>query len=202
MPGTATNYDVTRLQQGPGDLWIIGGGVADSATPQLTITGGTPDATAYPASIHLGSWPEGQAATITTKPKMADIKMDQFDTPVAQYMTENDCSIEVELAQLDPAIIANAAPYGVYSTGSGYRQLTFGGMASGLLTPICVALIAQKRAAASKYVVAILFNAVGTMGLSTTIGRAKASVYKASFKGLADPTRAAGRQIGVFYETI
>jgi hypothetical protein len=205
VPGTPTNYDVTRLQQGPGDLWVIGGGVPDSTTPQLTLVGALPDSTAYPSSVHLGAWPEGQMASVASKPKFADVKMDQMDAPVGQFLVGQECSIEVELAQMDPAIIQNCAPYAVYSTAAGppgYRQLTFGGATNGIITPVCIALISQKRGVAGKYLVTILFNAIGTMGWQTSMGRSKQSTYKASFKGMADPTRTAGRQIGVFYETL
>ena len=34
---TAKGYSTSAIHQGPGDLWIIGGGVADSTTPQLTL---------------------------------------------------------------------------------------------------------------------------------------------------------------------
>jgi len=40
------------------------------------------------------------------------------------------------------------------------------------------------------------------LGLSTTVGRAKASVYKAQFKGQSDLTRTPGRQMGIVYETL
>jgi hypothetical protein len=200
VAGTAKNYDVTRIHQGPGDLWIIGGGVADSATPQLTIaTDGTPDATAHPASVHLGS--HESAVTIAVTPKIDEIMIDQADGPVARFIQSLEMSLEVELKQLDPTIIQNCAPMGTFATSAGYKQLTFGGQAPTAFTPVCVAFIAPKRAVASKFVVSVIFSAQGMLGLNTQAGRAKASMYKAQFKGLTDLTRTAGRQMGVVYET-
>jgi len=204
--GTTTNYDVTHIQQGPGDLWIVGGGVADSPTPQLTLdpVGSlwTPDSTAYPSSVHLGA--ADGATTIAVTPKMEEIKIDQCDAPVGFFLQSLEMSLEVELKQLDPALIQNCAPFGAYAhqASPGYSQLTFGGLAGGSPTGLCVAFISNKRGASGKVVVAILFNAVGQLGLSTTVGRAKQSIYKAQFKGFADLTRTAGRQVGVIYETL
>ena len=202
MPGTATNYDIPHIHQGPGDLWVIGGGVADSATPQLTIaTDGTPDSTAHPASIHLGAFPEGQGLTLLHKPKIEDIKVEQADTAVDRFYVSGDMSIEADLAQIDPTVMQTCLPYAVFSTASGYSQLTFGNPGSGILASPCIAMIAKKRAVAGKFIVTVLFKATGTMGWSTVIGRAKASSFKAKFDGLADMTRTQGRQVGVYYET-
>jgi hypothetical protein len=203
MPAaTATNFNIAKIHQGPGNLWIVGGGVPDSAAPQLTLTGGTPDSIAYPLSLHLGA--TAAANTITVKPKVEDIKIDQADTAVARYLTELDMSIEADLSQFDPTIMANALPYGTFSTvvSPGYNQLTFGGLlGAGMGAPLCIALITPKRATPTLYIVTILFNAQGTIGLSAAIGRAKATNWKATFAGLADITRGAGRQTGVVYET-
>jgi hypothetical protein len=200
MPATATNYDVSHIHQGPGDLWVIGGGVVDSAAPQLTLSGGTPDSTAHPASLHFGATKTAQ--TIVVKPKITDIRVDQADAPVARFYSAVAMDIEGELSQLDPTILQNAIPYAVYATAGGYKQLTFGGASSGLLTPLCIAMISPKRGVAGKYIVSILFNAHGMAGLNLAIGREKDTSNKVQFSGLADLSRTAGRQIGVFYETL
>jgi hypothetical protein len=201
VPGTAKNYDVTHIHQGPGDLWIIGSPPVDSATPQLTLyQDGTPDSTAHPGSIHLGG--TDSAVTIAVTPKIEDIKLDQIDAPVAWFLAELEMSLEAELKQLDPAIMQEALPFGVYASAAppGYKQLTFGGQpipAAG----IAVACIAPKRAGTGKFIVSLLFNALGMLGMNFAVGRAKPTMYKAQFRGMADLSRAAGRQVGVFYET-
>jgi hypothetical protein len=203
MAGTTRNYDIVHMHQGPGDLWIIGNPPVDSASPQLTLASdGTPDATAHANSIHMGG--TDSAITIVTKPKIEAINIDQADGPVDDYLVSQEMSIEAELVQLDPALMQNAVPYGVYSTqtgASGYKQLTFGGQALSSTFP-CIACIAPKRAAPGKYIVAMLFKARGSIGLSTTIGRSKKTVYKAQFDGRIDLTRSAGRQMGIVYETL
>ncbi len=186
------------MQQGPGELWIIGGGVADSATPQITLhTDGTVDATLHPASFHFGSVEDGYAWK--SVPKMEDIRADQFDGPLDRYVTEQEAGIEATLTQIDPAIIQKCSPYTAYAAGSGYKQVTGGGNLS--LSSVCVALVVPKRTSAYHYI-AVLFKAHGTIGLEANFGRAKKSVFKASFKALTDPTRTAGRQMFCFYETV
>lgn len=204
MPTTASvkNYDVSHVHQGPGDLWILPAAPVDSAAPVVVLdtTSGTPDATTYPLAVHLGH--AESATTIVVTPKMDDIKSDQSDGPIARYLTSLDMAIECTLEQLDPKIMQNVAPYAVFSTqvSPGWNLLTFGGQT--LPAGICVAFIAPKRAAAGKFVVSCLFSAHGTVALSTAIGRAKPTTYKAEFKGLSDLTRTAGRQIGVIFETL
>lgn len=200
MAGTATDFNIAKIHQGAADLWIIGGGVVDSATPQLTIaTDGTPDATAHPLSIHLGSFED--AAVVTVQPKWDDITIDQTDGVVARFVPEVKLGIEVTLKQLDPSIMQYCAGVGTYATASGYKQITYGGLPASSITDYCVALIAKKRAVAGKYLVAILFKAQGVAGISTPIGKSKSTSYKAQFMGLDDMSRTAGRRQGVFYET-
>jgi len=196
---TAKNYDVTKMHQGPGDLWVIGSPPADSTAPMLTLTNGTPDSTAHPSSVHLGA--TNGAITSIVKPKFDNITVDQFDAPVAHFLQSIEMSIEADLEQIDPAIMQQALPFGVYTTQAspGYKMLTFGGQPIG--TPIAIACIAALRGSAGLYVVSLMFAAHGTIGLNTAVGRAKASTYKAQFDGLADTTRTAGRQVGVFYVT-
>ena len=198
MAGTGTQYNAAAIHQGPGDLWIIGGGVVDSATPQLTIaTDGTPDATAHPASVHLG-YTDSAIATAYV-PKHVDIMVDQSGGPVARYGESEKWTLGADLKQLDLAILQQAASLGTYTTASGYTQLTFGGLAD--LPTVCVALIAKKRGAVGKFIVVILFSATGHLGISTSIGRAKPATNKVEFDALADLSRAAGRQLGVIYIT-
>ena len=204
MPTTPTprNYDVTHIHQGPGDIWYIPTPPVDSTAPQLVLASdGSPDLTTQPGCICLGGT-NGAITTVAT-PKLEEIKIDQSDGPVANYLTGLEMSIEADMAQLDPALLQYALPFAVYSTvvTPGYKQLTFGDQAipsSG----ICIACISAKRAVSGKFIVSMLFAAVGSMPLSIAIGRAKASANKATFKGMNDLTRTAGRRMGVWYETI
>jgi hypothetical protein len=122
---------------------------------------------------------------------------------VAQYLTAEEMSIEADFVQLDPKIMQNLMPFCVFSTQAtpGYNLLTFGDQPLPAVGQ-CVAFISPKRAVVGCFIVSVLFAAIGTLGLSTAIGRAKKSSYKGTFKGLTDPTRTAGRRIGLVYETL
>ena len=198
MAGTATAYSAATIHQGPADIWIIGGGVVDSATPQLTIaTDGTPDATAHPASVHLG-YTEA-AVMMAYTPKIVDITADQAPAAIARYGEVEKMTISAELKQLDLSILQQCAGMGVYSTATGYTQLTFGGITA--VPSVCVAMICAKRGAAGKFIVGVLFAATGQAGLGMSFGRAKSTFNKVEFEGLADMSRVSGRQIGVYYVT-
>jgi len=199
MAGTAKNYDVAHIHQGTGDLWIIGGGAPTDSAQRLTLdaTTGTPDATAHPSSIHLGLWDKELSFSLV--PKFGEIMADQATGPIESVVISETGKLSVELKQLDPQVIQQGMAMGAYSTASGYAQLTFGGT---VVVPfVCVAAIAPKRGAAGKFIVYMLYNAKGTVGLSTVMGKSKDSIYKAEFDGFTDLTRTAGRQIGIMYET-
>ncbi len=199
MSGVAKNYVLTDIFQGPVDFWYIGAAPPDSA-PRLTLASdGTPDSTAHPGSVHLGM--VATAVTTGVKPKIEPIVVDQFDAPVDVYEGDLMASIGGELAQTTSAIFQYMLGSGVYSTGSGFDQLTFGGLLTTLPKP-CFAAISPKRDNPNQYIVALLYMCVATGGFSVSMGRAKPSYWKFDVQGLADITRTAGQQVGVIYRTL
>jgi hypothetical protein len=199
MAGTSKGQDVTQVQQGPGDLWVITT-APDDATQRLTLaTDGSPDSVTNPAT-HLGAI-EG-AITTVVKPKLEMIKVDQADGPVDAYCTEIDAKVEVTLMQATAAKLQRILGVGTYSTGSGYKQFTFGGTTT--VPNACIAAISALRGALTKFVYVLLYKAVSLSGFSIQFGRAKPAVYKATFAGLSDLglPRAAGAQIGVLVKNL
>ena len=194
MAGTSKGFDTTKVQQGPGDIWQIITGTPVDATPRLTLfTDGTPDASIYTDAVHLGLC--AGATTTLLKPTLEHILADQADAPVDSYVTKDDMTIEAELEQLAEAKLARILSVGVASTGSGYKQITFGGLMT--VPKICLAVISPRRDSPTKFIQSIMFNAASTGPLSFPLGRAKPSTYKAKFHGAADLTRTVGQQIGV-----
>jgi hypothetical protein len=173
-------------------LWAVTTAPAD-ATPRLTLAAdGTLDSGTN-AGTHLGL-AEG-ATTFAGKTKMEHIAADQADGPVDAYMPEMDASIETTLEQLNAIKLQRMLGVGVYSTAAGYRQMTLGGITA--VPSVCLAVISARRDLANAYVYSMLFKAISTGALALAFGRAKPTSYKATFKGLTDPTRTAGRQIGL-----
>jgi hypothetical protein len=78
--------------------------------------------------------------------------------------------------------------------------MTFGGLSA--VPTICVCAIGRKRTDPTKAVTVCLYACNSVDGITITASRQKASTYKLSFDGLIDPTRTAGRQMGVYQEMI
>jgi hypothetical protein len=198
--GTVKGYDTTAIHQGPGDIWLIGGGPPSDSVQRLTLDEptGTPDTTAHPSSICLGTTESG--ITFTTKVKLSDITVDQAEAPVDSYMDQLECTIEAELSQQSVDLLQNALTTGVYSTAAGYKQLTFGGIS--IVPSVCIAAISPKRTGSTLWIVSMLYKCISKGGITVMMSRSKKSAHKAQFSGLADLSRTAGRQIGVHYETL
>jgi hypothetical protein len=209
MPATPKNYSTTQIIQGPGDIWAIPVAVAPTnAAVRLTLASdGTPDATTHAGSVHLGSIATG--ITTSVKPKLTDIHVDQFDGAIDSYVTELDAKIEAEMAQTESSKIQRMLGVGVYASttvasgdfsGSTMETCTFGGINT--VPKTCLAVISPTRANPQQYVVSVLYIGYSVGAFSLALGRAKAASYKAQFAGLSDPTRTAGQQIGVVYQTL
>lgn len=197
MAATAKSYDVTQIRQGPGDLWVVGTAPDDTAV-RLTLTSLTPDATAHPSSVCLGLTKKEILTEI--KQKITEITVDQADAPVDAYLEMTDAMISAEVTQQGLDLLQQAYNVGTYATASGYKQLTFGGI--GTIPKVCVAAIQPKKEDLTKAVVTLLYRAIPVGGLQILMGRGAQSSHKIQFKGLADISRSAGKQIGVVYETI
>jgi hypothetical protein len=185
--------------QGPCDLWIIGSPPSD-ATQRLTLDAATltPDATTHPASVHLGLIDGDTKVTMAAKKE--DIRADQFAGVLDQFVTEEEMMVEADLKQLEATKIQQIlAGLSVYSTAAGYKQNTFGGL--NLPAKVAFAVIAPKRNDATKAHVCVLYSAIFEASVAFPLGRKSPSKYQLKVKGLADPTRTAGRNIGILYET-
>src|ERR1017187_788219 len=198
MAGTAKGYAVSEIVQGPGDIWVIGTAPTDANVRLTLASDGTPDATAHPGSIHLGAIQS--AITATLKPKLSKMSLDQYDAPFAAFVDALDVSIEATMAQTEAAKLQRMLGVGTYATGTGYKSVTFGGLLT--VPKLCVAVISPTRGNMNRYIVTVAYLAAATGGFSVSMGRAKASDYKAKFTALNDIARTAGQQIGVVYQTL
>lgn len=198
MAGTAKGYAPTEIIQGPGDVWVIGTAPLDASVRLTLAADGTPDSTAHPGSVHLGTI--ASATTTSVKPKVAGIVTDQDEAPVDSYVTELDAKIETEIAQLSSTNLQRLLGVGTYATGAGYKQVTFGGTHT--VPTACIAVISPTRANPNRYVVSILYVAYSTSGFNVSFGKAKSALLKAVFEALADTSRTSGKQVGVVYQTL
>ena len=197
---TAKSFVPAQIYQGPADLWLISPAPTDAAM-RVTLDAGTltPDAATHGASVHLGM--TAGAITFSVQPKIDFIRGDQFDGPLAAYVSSLTAKIEAEMLQSAMDKSARALGIGTYSTTAGsFAQTTFGG--SNQPATFCIAAIGQKRTTPTKAVVGCLYRVNTTDGITWTAQRTKASTYKLNFTGQADVTRTAGRTVGIFHEMV
>lgn len=200
---TARAVTVADIQQGPCDLWVLGTAPLDAAVRPTLHTDLTPDATAHPASVHLGTLTDGCVVTVT--PKIEFVPADQYDAPILGVVTGLECSIEATLAQTQARKLQRLIGAGTLGTDDDpgpatYEEITFGGTLA--MPSFCVAAIAPKRADAAKVYGACLYKVSSAEGVTLTMARSAPATYKVKFTGLADVARTSGKQVGVIWETV
>lgn len=181
-------------------------GTAWSEPSTGLVAGTTPPATNTSGGLSMGA-SEG-AAKFQFKAKLEAVQIDQETAPVDVLMTAEDASIEVTLKESSLAKIVRMLEHSTYGSGAdaglpagaqNYEQITVGGLVQLPTAP--VALISPRRGTSNptKYLLACLYKAYGFAELDLSFTRAKESVYKVQFVGLADLTRAQGDRVAQFY---
>lgn len=198
MAEIAYDLNNAEVHQGPGDIWIIDPAPTDVAERLTLGANGRPDNADHASSVHLGAI--ASAITFQLTPQVANIELDQYESPIAQYVDKLNVSIEAELAQTEMVKISKALGVGTYSSPSGAKQITFGGNTA--VTEFCVAAISKKRTDPTKFIVACLYKTIASGGVKIMLSRKSPSFYTVKFTGLQDLTRTAGKQIGIVYETV
>jgi hypothetical protein len=196
---TAKDFVLNDIFQGPADLWAIDAPTDADVRVTLDGTTLTPDSAKHPNAKHLGG--TTGAVDFSVTPKLEFNRMDQFDAPVDVFIGSIEAKIEAEMAQSGLEKMARALGVGTFTESEGaYEQMVFGG--TNQPPKICVCAIGRKRSDPTKAAVACLYNVNSAEGVTLTASRQKASAYKVSFNGLLDPTRTAGKQMGVFHEMV
>ncbi len=199
---TAKALAVADIQQGPCDLWLVSAAPLDAAVRPTLAADLTPDSATHAASAHLGATMDG--VTVTVTPKIELGRIDNCEGAVYATLQGIEASIEAEMTQSEMAKLNRALGVGSYSTDdvpgpATYKQATFGGTSAP--AEICVAAIAPKRSDTTKAVGACLYKVSATEGIQVIHTRSKPSTYKVKFSAMVDPTRTAGKQMGVIWET-
>jgi hypothetical protein len=199
----ASNVDPTKIHQGPGKLWLNVS--VPSAGHRLVI-----DAAGEPtegSAVFAGAT-EG-ATTVGLAPKLDKIEADQVSAAIDVVMTGEAASIEVTVKQSDLAKLKYFIQHGTFSTGTdaslpegaqAYEEIAFGGLIA--VPKISVAIISPRRDVSGtpgKFVVSQLYSCYQAESVQLGFARGKETTYKVKFEGLADPSRAAGDQVGKIY---
>ncbi len=194
------NVDATKIHQGPGKLWLSVAVPVAGTRLVIDATGAPTAGTPFVAGATDG------AVTVALAPKFEEITADQVPGPIDVVMTGEAASIEITLKESDLAKLKYYIVNGAYTTGTdtnlpagshAYEEISFGGVMA--IPRTSVAVISPRRDAASKFVVSQLYQAYQADALQLPFQRGKETTYKVKFQGLADPTRAAGDQVGKIY---
>lgn len=187
MAGTATDYNVTKVAVGHGQLWT--GLAIPGANARLTLfSDGTPDATANPSAKHLGMTESGSELKIV--PKMTTYEADEIAFPILTNVDGSEATLTGSLLQVyDMVLAAKLLPgVGTRSTAAGYDQVQIGTKA---MTYESLALIFPTQNDPTKFAVFHMYNCYNDAGLALQVGRKMMAKTPFAFKGLAIPSRAA-----------
>lgn len=197
MAGTTDNYRTTDILLGAGRLYVNVGIPANNARLAIDATTLTPDSAS--SAVHAGATKAGAKLTVTTS--WDEYFVDEFPDPIVTNLSQTGMQFEGELAGvLDMTLLEYLSPgAGTYSTASGYKQLTVGRRAT---TYTGVAVVAPRADDSTKVVVAHIYKAVNTAGITMDFGRKTQGFTPFNFKGYAIGTRDADDTLGIIWHTI
>jgi hypothetical protein len=199
MAGTTKTYNAAKIMNTVGDVWV---GVAVPASgSRLTLDNatGTPDSTANPNAKHLGLTESGTVVKITAE--VQSFEADELTSPWKQNLTGEKATMSGKYLQIeDWTILGLITPGGTKTTGSGYEQLTFGGLTT--VTTNSVAVIGASAETGGKWVVFQLYAAFNSSGIETQLTRKDFSKVPFEFTGNSIATRPQGDQVGSFWRQV
>jgi hypothetical protein len=197
MAGTSDNYRQSDILLGAGRLYGSVGVPANNARLAIDATTLTPDSTS--GAVHLGGTKAG--AKLTISESWDEYFIDEFPDPIITNLSQSGVTLEAELAGvLDLELLALLTPgSGTYAAGSGYEQLT-GGRKAIAYMGVCV--VAPRADDSTKIVVAHIYKAINTAGVSLNFGRKEQGFTPVNFKGYAITTRDADDTLYNVWHTV
>lgn len=202
MPTVNTTPVYTNIWSGACNVFL---NVAQpSAGARLTlespIVGSTikPDPTANPNTKWLGKTKAG--TKFEASQTIAQFTTDEDTAPFRTIVTEEKCKLTGDFAELlDFARLALLLPNATRVTGSGYDQLTFGGLPS--FSTMSIVVIGPQIADPTKALVLQIYAAYSSGGLVLQFERKAPSYQPFTFDGQLT-SRAAGDQLWTIYEQV
>lgn len=187
------SYDATKLVIGPGKLYIGCALPADGASISTILT------TGVPSDGHLVGYTK-TGTTYHSGITQTGYEVDEVKSPIYFNITAETVSIDGTLVQLDDieALKAMLPNYG-FTTPDTFHV---GGLVSLPATSQpSVLIVGQNRAAPSKKVAAMVYQALNTAEFIMAITRANPSETNFTFTGQAIGTRTPPDQLGqVWFE--
>jgi hypothetical protein len=196
MAGTATNYDSTKIVVDTvAQIWA--NLAVPAAAGRLALhTDGTPLLASNPNAVHLGHTREGVKLTVATN--LTKHYVDELAEPIKATVEATEMMFEGEFLQvLDDDILKTlTAPFGTYSSGSGYKEFSIGRKT---LTYSSIALIFPTPEDVTKYAVAHIYNGMNEAGLDYTVSRKTMAGTPFKFVAYALSGRAASDTVGKYW---
>jgi hypothetical protein len=204
MPIVATNYDLTKLFQGPMDIYLDVAAPPSAVPPVQGTNTLTLDASGQPsdtgtAGVHLGI--ALGPATLTLTDKIARITGDQFAADVAGAFVSQRVELDIALKELNLANIsklsASSATLTYFSLTAGITNpardfVQLGTARSSGVRFHTLLIIGPRRDVAAKFAYVMLYRAILVSSLPFEIARKKETDLKLKFKGFLDTTRVQG----------
>lgn len=201
MAGTALNWNTINIPRGK-RVMLFGKVAAPGAGARITLaTDGTPDATANPNAIPLGRTVDGAELQYATT--LQNRNSDEFDAPF-------DTSIEIVegiiscnlMLTADMDVMNIIMPGTTKTTGTGYEQLTAGGLSS--VTKISVVAICEMPEDSTKFLVFHLYSAVNNQKLAWRLRHSSNAIGSTpvAFQGYSVSSRAVGDQVLSYWKTV
>lgn len=197
MAGTSDNYRQTDILLGAGRIYGAVGVPADTARLAIDATTLTPDSAS--GAVHLGGTKSGSKLVVSET--WDEYFLDEFPDPVITNLKQVSVTLAGEFTgSLDMTLLERlSSGAGTYSTSSGYKQLTIGHRAIAY-QGVCV--VAPRADDATKVIVAHLYKAVNTAGITMDFARTVMSSTPFNFKGYAITTRTGTDTIANIWHTI
>jgi hypothetical protein len=199
MAGLTSNFDSTKIMTGPSKIWV--GVAVPSSGGRLALNNadGAPDATANPNGKHIGLTEAG--ATMSIKTEVQSYEADELTAPFRQQISSEEATIKGNFLQIeDWTILGLITPGATSTTGTGYEQITFGGLTT--IVTKSVACIAASALDATKWAVFQLYKAFNKAGIELALSRKDFSKVPFEFTGFSDTSRTQGDQVGSFWHQI
>lgn len=193
MPGTADNFQTTKIQAGPGRIYA--GLAVPGAGQKLKIhTDGTPDSTQNPSAVHIGMTDAG--SKFTGKPTIQKFYADEFAFPIKEVQTVFDASFSgtwIQVMDFD-VLAALSRSNGTRADGAGYQLMTLGSPTAVVYD--CVALIFPLEEDSTRFGWFQIYKAVQTAGFDLEISRKKLAGSPFTFEAAGITSRAIADQVG------
>lgn len=196
MPGTALNWSSAKIPRGV-EYALYAGVSVPAAGARLTLhTDGTPESVANPNAIHLGRSDEG--AELLYRPSFEHATSDEFSAPYRSIIGAEEMRINASLkAVMDVNILDKLSVGGTKTTGAGFEETTFGGLAT--ITTSSFALIFRNPEVAAKYCVWQIFKGLNDAGIVFRVQRTRDGSTPVSIVALTIDTRPAAQHLGSFW---